>query len=53
MDLKQVQVITDHLVKRIIKEVKEECAEIADEYVGREKDDLDVAEEIAKRIREL
>lgn len=30
---------------------REACAKIADELVGREQDSLDVAEEIASRIR--
>ena len=42
----------EKMTKMTNDEVIEKCAKIADEWKGREPDDLDLAEEIAFRIRE-
>jgi len=39
------------IIERAIAEERDACAKIADRWTGREHDDLDVAEEIAVRIR--
>jgi hypothetical protein len=39
------------MIEQAVAKERESCAKIADEWIGREPDDLDVAEEIAARIR--